>query len=134
METIPVQTKSHTEFVDITRLVQRSVEEQALQNGFVLVYVPHTTAGITINENADPTVVQDLLADLDRLVSWRQPYYRHLEGNSAAHTKTSLVGSSQQLIVEKGRLLLGRWQGIFLCEFDGPRSRRIFVECLSLEE
>lgn len=130
METLTVQTRNHTEFIDISGEVQASVRKEGLQDGVVIVYVPHTTAGITINEDADPSVIHDILADLDRLVAWRQGYYHHMEGNSAAHTKSSLVGSSQQVIIDNGKLALGRWQGIYFCEFDGPRTRKVYLQYL----
>jgi secondary thiamine-phosphate synthase enzyme len=129
--TLNVATPSQNCFVEITRRVQEILAEGGIDEGVVVVFVPHTTAGITINENADPNVVRDFLADLDRLIPYQQPYYRHMEGNSAAHLKASLMGSSVSVIVEKGRLSLGTWQGIYLCEFDGPRNRRVLVKLLS---
>ena len=98
-----------------------------MRAGSVAVFVPHTTAGITINENADPDVVHDLLAQLDAMVPWRQPFYRHGEGNSAAHVKASMMGSSVTVFLQAGRLCLGQWQGIWFCEFDGPRMREVWV-------
>ena len=125
-----VQTPQKSAFIEITNQVGSLITQEGFESGMVLVCVPHTTAGITINENADPNVVQDFLADLDRLVPIKQKYYRHYEGNSAAHLKTSMMGSSVAVIVEAGRLLLGTWQGIYLCEFDGPRNRRINVKLI----
>jgi secondary thiamine-phosphate synthase enzyme len=125
-----VQTPHKSAFVEITNQVRSLITQEGFQSGVVLVFVPHTTAGITINENADPNVVQDFLADLDRLVPVKQSYYRHLEGNSAAHLKASMMGSSVTIVVEAGRLLLGTWQGIYLCEFDGPRNRRVNVKLI----
>ncbi|MGB9723538.1 MAG: secondary thiamine-phosphate synthase enzyme YjbQ [Chloroflexia bacterium] len=124
---IPIATHQHTQMVDITAEVQRVVRESGVEEGVVLVYCPHTTAGLTLNENADPSVGQDILETLERLVPWRAAY-RHTEGNAAAHVKSSLLGHSLLLPVEGGRLVLGTWQGIFLCEFDGPRTRRVVVK------
>jgi secondary thiamine-phosphate synthase enzyme len=126
MKQISVTTHGRTEFVDITRDVEKVLRELDIEEGSVTVFVPHTTAGITINEHADPDVVADIADVLDRLVPWRGGY-RHGEGNAAAHVKASLMGSSVRVLVEGGRLALGTWQGIFLCEFDGPRSRRVWV-------
>jgi len=125
-----VKTGRRTQLVDITREVAKAVAAEGLKSGAVLVYCPHTTAGITINENADPDVVTDLEDALDRLVPWDGPY-RHGEGNSAAHVKSTLVGASEALPVEGGRPVLGTWQGIYFCEFDGPRTRRVQVKPLS---
>ncbi len=124
-----IETGTRTQFLDITTEVARAVREAGLSNGTVVVFVPHTTAGMTINEHADPDVVADLIAALERLVPWKSRY-AHAEGNSAAHIKASLIGSSVTVPVGGGRLLLGTWQGIFLAEFDGPRSRRVLVSCL----
>ncbi len=124
---IPVVTRQHSQMVDITAEVQRVVQESGVDEGAALVYCPHTTAGLTLNENADPSVCQDILETLERLVPWRAAY-RHTEGNAAAHVKSSLVGHSLLIPVEGGRLVLGTWQGIFLCEFDGPRTRRVVVK------
>ncbi len=130
MITLEVQTQQRAEMVDITRQVQKAISESRTNSGLVWLYVPHTTAGITINENADPTVRMDLLSDLDRLVSRDQPYYRHAEGNSDSHMKASLVGSSVAVMARAGELVLGTWQGIFFCEFDGPRRRRVLLEVM----
>ncbi len=130
METIQVRTRARDELLEITAEVRDCVRDSGVTDGLVDVYVPHTTAGITINENADPTTEADILADLDRLIPWRQTYYRHMEGNSAAHLKASLVGSSVRVILQGGRLVLGTWQGIFFCEFDGPRSRKVHVQIM----
>jgi secondary thiamine-phosphate synthase enzyme len=123
---ISVSTRSHTEFVDITGQVQRVVADSGVQDGVCQVYVPHTTAGVTINENADPSVREDILMELNKVIPL-EDNYRHREGNAAAHIKASIVGSSETLLVERGRLALGTWQGIFFCEFDGPRTRRVLV-------
>jgi len=125
-----VKTGKRTQLVVITCEVAKAIADEGLDSGAVLVYCPHTTAGITINENADPDVVTDLEGTLDRLVPWDGPY-RHGEGNSAAHVKSTLVGASETVPVEGGRLVLGTWQGIYFCEFDGPRTRRVQVRALS---
>ena len=126
MKQISVSTRSGTELVDITGQVQRVVAESGVQDGVCQVYVPHTTAGVTINENADPSVREDILMELNKVIPL-EDNYRHREGNAAAHIKASIVGSSETLLVERGRLALGTWQGIFFCEFDGPRTRRVLV-------
>ena len=130
VETFRVQTPTHAAFVNITRQVQSVVSDQGIKQGIAIVYIPHTTAGITINESADPSVAHDILADLDRLVPQKQSYYRHYEGNSPSHMKASLMGSSVTIFVEDGQLVLGTWQGVFLCEFDGPRNRRVQVKVM----
>ena len=127
VQTVTVETRKQAQMIDFTGQIQQIVNESGIQAGQVVIHVPHTTAAVTINENADPDVVHDLLDDLDRLVPWRQDYYLHGEGNSAAHLKSSLVGCCQTVLVDKGRLVLGRWQGIYFCEFDGPRTRRVMV-------
>ena len=126
---IEVETSSQTGFVDITGNVQRAVRESGVKDGICFVYVPHTTAAVTINENADPNVQQDLLMAINKLVPFRNNY-SHIEGNSAAHIKSSLIGPTISVFVEGGRLLLGTWQGIFFCECDGPRNRRVWVKIL----
>jgi secondary thiamine-phosphate synthase enzyme len=127
---LEINTKSAAELVDITGVVQRTVKEKEMESGVCYVFVPHTTAGLTLNENWDPTVRADILMELDKVVPWHDNY-RHAEGNSAAHIKASLMGSSQTILVEDGRLVLGTWQGIFLAEFDGPRRRRVLVKLVS---
>ena len=122
-----VNTRSLTEFVSITSQVQNELQRTEVKNGVCTVYVPHTTAGITINEGADPNVAKDILMEINKMVPMEDSY-THSEGNSAAHIKTSLFGSSVQIPVEEGRLTLGTWQSIFLCEFDGPRNRRVIVQ------
>lgn len=126
MKELTIRTSKRTEFVDITGQVQDFISETNAQTGMVTAFVPHTTAGITINENADPDVMTDVDAILERMVPWRGKY-RHAEGNTAAHVKASLVGSSVNIIVSGSRLKLGTWQGIYFCEFDGPRTRRIWL-------
>lgn len=127
METLRVKTGRRTQLLDVTGLVERAVKGSGIASGICYVYVPHTTAGVTINEHADPDVATDLEGVFDRMVPQSGPY-RHSEGNSDSHAKATLVGSSQAIFVEDGKLALGRWQGIFLCEFDGPRERRIYVK------
>jgi secondary thiamine-phosphate synthase enzyme len=130
MHVFPVRSQQHTQFIDITREVQSAVSGLGLKTGLVTVFVPHTTAGITINENADPDVTSDMAAALDGAVPWRADY-KHSEGNAAAHVKASLMGSSIYVIVENGRLQLGTWQAVYFCEFDGPRSRSVWVMAIS---
>jgi secondary thiamine-phosphate synthase enzyme len=127
MQTISVKTSSRTDFKDITRDVSSIVGSQAVADGVCIVFVAHTTAGVTINENADPAVMEDVASILERMVPWKGAY-RHAEGNSAAHVKASLVGSSASIPLRGGRLALGTWQGIYLCEFDGPRTRSVHVQ------
>ena len=124
-----VGTKGRAELVDITEKVQGCVRESGVQEGICVVVVPHTTAGLTINENWDLSVKADMLAALERLVPW-QANYHHVEGNAAAHIKTSLVGTSHTLLVQGGQLILGTWQGVFLAEFDGPRRRQVLVRIM----
>jgi secondary thiamine-phosphate synthase enzyme len=127
MQTISIKTSSRTDFKDITRDVSSIVGSQAVADGVCIVFVAHTTAGVTINENADPAVMEDVASILERMVPWKGAY-RHAEGNSAAHVKASLVGSSASIPLRGGRLALGTWQGIYLCEFDGPRTRSVHVQ------
>ena len=129
MREITLQTGARTDFVDLTSEIQAAVSGLGLQEGAVVVFNPHTTAAVTINEGADPDVVVDMAASLDRIVPWRDGY-RHAEGNAAAHIKASMFGSSVTVIVEGGRLRLGTWQKIWFCDFDGPRRRRIWVRAL----
>jgi secondary thiamine-phosphate synthase enzyme len=129
MKEISVQSHSRLEMIDITASVQKAAGEEKIESGICLVYTPHTTAAVTINENADPDVPRDILAALDRAVPL-SANYRHAEGNSAAHVKSSLVGTSEMVIIENGRLVLGIWQSIFFCEFDGPRTRKVVVKFL----
>ncbi|QNN23837.1 YjbQ family protein [Planctomycetales bacterium ZRK34] len=130
MDSFNVQTDQRDQMVEITDRVRRVVEHSGVQSGAAIVYVPHTTAGVTINENADPDVVHDFLKQLDVMVPWRQPFYRHAEGNSASHVKASMMGFSAHVIIERGRLVLGTWQGIWFCEFDGPRQRKVHVQVM----
>jgi secondary thiamine-phosphate synthase enzyme len=126
---LTVKTNAQTEMIDVTDRVRQQVTDSRMDSGLCLVFVPHTTAALTINESADPAVRQDILMVLNKIVPWKEAY-RHLEGNSPAHLKTSIIGSSEIIAVEKGRLVLGTWQGIFLCEFDGPRTRRLDVRLI----
>ncbi|HOU49918.1 MAG TPA: secondary thiamine-phosphate synthase enzyme YjbQ [Smithella sp.] len=130
MKTISLETHARFEMLDITAAVQTAIREEGATSGLCLVYTPHTTAAVTINENADPDVPRDILAALDKAVPL-SAHYRHAEGNSAAHVKSSLVGASELVIIENGRLVLGTWQSIFFCEFDGPRTRKFMVKVLS---
>ncbi len=128
MVTLEVDTKSRQDLVRITRQLSDLIQRSGWKNGLCLVFVPHTTAGITINENADPDVLRDIVYALEKIVPSSDPNYRHVEGNSAAHVKASLMGFSQTLLVHDGRLVLGRWQDVVFCEFDGPRRRQVTVE------
>jgi len=129
MKKFDVQTGSKEVFVDITRQVEEEVRKSDIKSGICVVYVPHTTAAVTINENADPTVRQDILMTLRKAVPDSLPY-AHAEGNSPAHVKSSLVGASITIPIEDGKLVLGTWQGVFFCEFDGPRRRQVYVKLL----
>jgi secondary thiamine-phosphate synthase enzyme len=127
---IHLQSKRRDEMIDITSQIEELVAKGSIQDGLVVVYSSHTTAGITINENADPDVQKDILRRLDEIYPWNMAEDQHVEGNSAAHLKASTVGSSQTVIIHEGKLVLGRWQGIYICEFDGPRSRTCYVKIL----
>ncbi|MGD2271992.1 MAG: secondary thiamine-phosphate synthase enzyme YjbQ [Desulfobacterales bacterium] len=126
---ITVKSKSRTELIDITSEVQNTVRSSDIADGLCMLYVPHTTAAITINESADPSVKADILMILNEIVPWKANY-RHLEGNSPAHVKSTLVGASELIAIEKGKLVLGTWQGIFFCEFDGPRTRKLHIHIM----
>ena len=115
--------------VDITARVQQIVTESGVTDGICMVFIPHTTAAVTINENADPDVVRDFIMEIDKIVPWEDGYH-HLEGNAAAHLKSSIIGFSEHIIIEDGRLMLGTWQDIYFCEYDGPRWRRVKVKIL----
>lgn len=121
---IKIKTYRKTDFVDITGDIQNAVTQAGVEHGICMVYVPHTTAAVTINESADPSVKSDILAILNQVIPWDHPY-GHMEGNSPAHIKSTLVGASEMIAIENGRLVLGTWQGIFFCEFDGPRTRSV---------
>ena len=133
IEKISVSSKSREEFIDITGQVQQAVKRSGARDGLCVVYVPHTTAGLTVNENADPSVSRDILAALERLVPRDDPDYRHAEGNSDSHVKSSLVGFSHMIPISNSSLTLGTWQGIFFCEFDGPRNRSALVQVVPAE-
>jgi len=126
IQTFQVRTTAQTEFIDITRSVQEAVKKTEIEDGFCIVFIPHTTAAVTINENADPSVAHDIVMELNKIIPFKDQY-RHLEGNSPAHIKASLVGCSETVFVESGKLVLGTWQGIFFCEFDGPKNRKVHV-------
>ena len=130
MQTLIVKTDQRTQLVDVTAQVQKMVASSGVATGVCYLYVPHTTAAITINECADPDVARDVEGALDRLIPTARPY-RHSEGNSDSHVKAVLMGASQVIHVEGGKLVLGRWQGVFFCEFDGPRERRLQVKVLA---
>ena len=123
---LSVKTRERTELVDITSDINQLIQKAGIDQGLCMIYVPHTTAAVTINESADPSVKSDMLMILNRIIPWEADY-RHLEGNSPAHIKSTLVGSSEWVAIENRRLVLGTWQGIFFCEFDGPRSRKLQV-------
>jgi secondary thiamine-phosphate synthase enzyme len=129
IQTFQVRTSAQTEFMDITRSVQEVVRKIGVEDGICIVFIPHTTAAVTINENADPSVVHDIVMELNKIIPFKDQYH-HTEGNSPAHIKASLVGCSEIVFVESGKLVLGTWQGIFFCEFDGPRSRKVHVKVL----
>ncbi len=129
MHSITLKTSKHQELVDITEEIQKYATAENIQSGVIVIYNPHTTAGLTINEGADADVARDIIVNLARLVP-RHGDYRHAEGNSDAHIKSSLLGASAQVLVENGQLMLGTWQKIFFAEFDGPRQRKVWVKCL----
>ena len=131
MENLELKTKSRNEFVDLTREINQVVKKSGVQEGFCLVYVPHTTAGVTINEGADPDVVKDILKHLEEMVPAGKRFL-HAEGNSDAHIKSSLVGVSQLIPITGGKLALGTWQAVFFCEFDGPRTRNVLVQVVTV--
>jgi secondary thiamine-phosphate synthase enzyme len=126
---VRVKTNSSTEFIDITQDIQKLVGESGIRSGVCYLSAPHTTAAITINENADPSVIRDIIKGLNKVIPF-DDNYMHSEGNSAAHIKSSIIGASTALIIEDGRLALGTWQAVFFCEFDGPRDRRVLVKVM----
>lgn len=129
MEQICVKTSKQCEMLDITSDIERMVKKSGVKSGICCVFVPHTTAGITINENADPDVVRDILMELNKIVPLKDNYL-HAEGNSAAHIKSSIIGCSQEVLIEEGNLRLGTWQSLFFCEFDGPRNRSVWIKVI----
>jgi secondary thiamine-phosphate synthase enzyme len=130
LKKITLKTTHHDQMIDVTENVQKFITEHGIQDGAVVVYCPHTTAGITINENADPDVKRDMIRRFNEVYPWNHKLDRHMEGNTAAHMKASTVGPSQHIIINDGQLLLGTWQGIYFCEFDGPRSRTFYIKIL----
>ena len=126
---ISASTKKSEEFIDITYLINEAIRKSSVQNGIATIYCPHTTAGITINENGDPDVVRDIIATLDKIFPVEGDY-RHFEGNSHAHIKSSYVGAEKTIIINEGKLLLGTWQSVYFCEFDGPRNRKVFIRVI----
>ena len=128
MDKFGISTGSRDEFIDITGKVREVVTASGVKNGVCRIFIPHTTAAVTINEGADPAVARDITMELDKMIPHADGY-AHLEGNSAAHIKSTLVGASETILVEEGKLALGTWQAIFFCEFDGPRTRQVFVKC-----
>jgi secondary thiamine-phosphate synthase enzyme len=129
MTTLTLESRRAVELIDVTREVRQAIRSSGIRNGLAVVFTPHTTAAVTINENADPDVVNDIIMELNKIVPL-QDNYRHAEGNSAAHLKSSLVGASETLIVVEGEPLLGTWQGIYFCEFDGPRKRTLQIQVI----
>ena len=130
MITLEIASSKQTEMLDITREVRQAIQQAGIDSGLAVLFVPHTTAAVTINENADPDVMRDMLMELNKIVPL-DDHYRHAEGNSAAHLKSSLVGASETLLIEKGEPVLGTWQGIYFCEFDGPRRRRLHLQVVA---
>ena len=131
MMTLHIKSDKPIEMIDITRNVCKAVCEHNVSNGLAVIFTPHTTAAITINENADPDVCRDMVMELDKIVPL-QDGYRHLEGNSAAHLKSSLFGASETLIINNGEVVLGTWQGVYFCEFDGPRQRQVQIQVIGI--
>ncbi len=127
---INVKSRTRTEFIDITEKIQEIINEEGIKEGVCYIYIPHTTAGVTINEGADPSVQRDIITTLNRLIPFEGDYH-HREGNADAHIKSTLVGISQVVFIESGRLSLGTWQAIYFCEFDGPRHRRVHIKIVS---
>ena len=122
-----ITTSKHTEMIEVTDIIQKAITESGVKDGMCTVFIPHTTAAVTINENADPDVVRDFTMEINKIVPWEDGY-RHMEGNAAAHLKASMIGFSEQIIIDNGSLVLGTWQGIWFCEYDGPRSRKMYLK------
>ena len=131
LETLTVRTSHRNEMLDVTDRLEKIVRSHGVVDGMLIAYVPHTTAAVTINENADPDVRHDMLKKLSTLIPKEESYYQHGEGNSDSHVKTSLIGNSATVLIERGRLVLGRWQGVYFCEFDGPRQREMHVKLVT---
>jgi len=129
---LTVKSKTRTQLIDITPEIQKTVRSSGISEGLCMLYVPHTTAAITINESADPSVASDIMMVLNEVIPWKADY-RHLEGNSPAHIKSTIVGASEIIAIENGSLVLGTWQGIFFCEFDGPRTRKLHMRLMKGE-
>lgn len=129
MHEIEINTTEQVQFVDITQKIENAINNEQIENGICTIFVPHTTAAVTINENADPDVSADMIKEINKIVPFSDKY-RHFEGNSAAHIKSSMIGASETIIIENGKLKLGRWQGIYLCEFDGPRRRKVWIKTI----
>ncbi|MCT2538148.1 secondary thiamine-phosphate synthase enzyme YjbQ [Aquibacillus koreensis] len=129
--TFNLRTSNHSDMVDVTSTIEKWIRDNGIESGLLVVSSLHTTAGITVNENADPDVKTDFLRRLDEVYPWEHPKDRHMEGNTAAHLKTSTVGHAQTLVISNGRLVLGTWQGVYFCEFDGPRHRKFYVKVIS---
>lgn len=132
MEKFTIHSVDRTSIIDITQQIQSIVKKSGIKDGVCYIFIPHTTAGVTINENADPDVKSDMLMEIDKVIPFNDSY-RHIEGNSAAHIKASLFGNSETVFLKEGRLQLGTWQGIFFCEFDGPRTRQVWVNLIKSE-
>lgn len=131
MQIKQIVTHNQTELIDITKTIHKIIEEKKIDNGICYIFVPHTTAAITINENADPSVKNDILMEINKVIPF-QDNYQHMENNSAAHIKASLFGFSETVFIENGKLCLGTWQGIYFCEFDGPRTREVWIKLLDM--
>jgi secondary thiamine-phosphate synthase enzyme len=129
MKQISIKTSSRVELIDITHLVEKAISESKIKSGLCTIYVPHTTAAVTINENADPSVRSDITKELNKIVPF-DDNYSHLEGNAAAHIKASIIGPSESILIDEGSLVLGTWQGIYFCEFDGPRNRKAIIKII----
>ena len=133
METQTISTSSRNQMIDVTDRLQKLVTQAKINDGMLIVYVPHTTAAVTINENADPDVKHDMLLKLSQMIPKDQAGYKHAEGNSDSHVKTALVGNNVTVLIENGRLQLGQWQGIYFCEFDGPRERQMYIKAVKFD-
>ena len=129
LKQIEVRTSRHTQMIDITHQIRSAITESGVRDGICIVFIPHTTAAVTINENADPDVVRDFTTEIGRIVPWEDGYH-HAEGNSAAHLKASMIGFSEQILIADGRPVLGVWQGIWFCEYDGPRTRKAHIKII----